>query len=142
MMHKPVTLQEVEYLAHRLARELLAFNEPIPEFATRRAHILEGCLVAPFQSFGGRSLYQSFNVKAAAFFYLMIKDHPFQNGNKRIAMTSLLVLLHKNGMWLKADMKELYNFTMWVAESPASFKTEVVQAAEKFIRTHIVDERV
>jgi death-on-curing family protein len=136
MIHS-VTLKEVEYLAFRLAREVMSFNEPIPDFSTRFPHKLESCLAVPFQTFSGRSLYGTLLSKAGILFYLMIKDHPFQNGNKRIAMTTLLVLLHKNKKWLKADTKEFYNFTMWIASSPASLKTETVKAAEKFLTSHL-----
>ncbi|MBN2408678.1 MAG: hypothetical protein JXE07_02985 [Candidatus Aminicenantes bacterium] len=40
-----------------------------------------------------------------------IKDYPFQNGNKRIAITALPVLLHKNKKWIRADNQELFNLT-------------------------------
>ncbi|OGP56258.1 MAG: hypothetical protein A2Y65_03885 [Deltaproteobacteria bacterium RBG_13_52_11] len=69
----------------------------------------------------------------------MIKNHPFQNGNKRIAMTTVLTFLFDNGKWLKADAQELYNFTVWVAQSPSGFKEQVVAAIQKFIRDHLVD---
>lgn len=98
-----LSVREVEYISFRLARELLSFNEPIPDFSTRFSNVLESCLATPFQSFGGRTLYPSLLTKAAIFFYLMVKNHPFQNGNKRIAMTSLLVLLSKNNRWLQVD---------------------------------------
>jgi death-on-curing family protein len=135
---KIVTLKEVEYIAVRLAQELMLFNEPIPEFATRFPHILESCLAAPFQSFSGKSPYQGLISKASILFYLMIKDHPFQNGNKRIAMTTLFVFLHKNGKWLSADTQELYNFTMWIAQSPPKAKNETVKATENFLKSHLI----
>ena len=68
----------------------------------------------------------------------MIKNHPFQNGNKRIAMTALFVFLYKNKKWLKVDNQELYNFAKWVAESNPKLKEETVKAAEKFIKTYMV----
>ena len=71
-------------------------------------------------------------------FYLMIKNHPFQNGNKRIALTTLLVFLYLNKKWIKADLQEMYNFSVWVAASPPEFKDEVVRAVEKFLKSHIV----
>ena len=86
-----VTVREIEYMAIRLAKELLSFNEPIPDFSTRYPNILESCLAAPFQRFSGKYLYSSLISKASVLFYLMIKNHPFQNGNKRIAMTTLFV---------------------------------------------------
>ena len=90
------TLKEVEHAAFTLAREALSFNGPIPGFSTRYPHILESCLATPFQLFGGKPLYPGLIPKAATLFYLMIKNHPFQNGNKRIAVTTLLIFLLKN----------------------------------------------
>ena len=136
---KVIRISDVEYLAFRLAKEHLAFNEPIPDFTTRFPNVLESCVLTPFQTFSGKALYPTLIAKAAILFYLMIKNHPFQNGNKRIAITTLLTFLHSNGKWLKADTQELYNFTVWVAQSPAQFKEQVVSAIEKFIRGHVVD---
>ncbi|MDP1719176.1 MAG: Fic family protein, partial [bacterium] len=80
---KPLTIAEVEYIAHSLAKELMTWDEPIPDFGTRFPNVLESCLLTPFQRFGGKSAYSSFLKKASMLFYLMIKNHPFQNGNKR-----------------------------------------------------------
>lgn len=134
---RKITVKEVEYIAFRLAQELLSFKEPIPDFSTRFPNILESCLITPFQTFSGRSVYPDFAGKAAVLFYLMVKNHPFQNGNKRIAMTTLFVFLHMNKKWLKADTQELYNFTMWIAQSPSNFKEEAVKAIKKFIQGHM-----
>ena len=133
-----ITVQEVEYLAFRLAKEHLSFNEPIPDFSTRFPGVLDSSLFIPFQRFSGRSLYPSLVFKAGILFYLMIKNHPFQNGNKRIALTTLLVFLHRNGKWFTVDAQSLHNFTVWVAQSPAELKDEVVKGIEKFIKTHLV----
>jgi len=135
---KTITIQEVEYIAFKLAREKFSFDEPIPDFSTRFPNALESCLAVPFQRFSGKSLYPTLVSKAAILFYLLIKNHPFQNGNKRIAMTTLFVFLYRNGKWLKADTQELYNFTVWVAQSPRTVKEETVSATQKFLKTHLV----
>ena len=135
---KTITVKEVEYIAFRLAKHLLSFSEPIPDFSTRFPNILESCLAIPFQSFSGKSLYPGLVSKASVLFYLMIKNHPFQNGNKRIAMTTLFVYLHKNKKWLKVDTQELYNFIVWVASSPPAVKNQVISAIEKFLKGHMV----
>lgn len=135
---KTITMKEVEYTAFRLAKELLAYNEPIPDFSTRFPNILESCLATPFQSFSRKSLYPGLVSKASILFYLLLKNHPFQNGNKRIAMTALLVFLYMNNKWIKADLQELYNFAIWIASSPPQFKNEVVKAIEKFLKSHII----
>ena len=133
---KIITIIEVEETAFRLTKELLALNEPIPNFATRFPNILESCLITPFQIFSRQQLYPSFILKASILFYLMIKNHPFQNGNKRIALTTLLVFLYMNKKWIKVDLQEMFNFSQWVASSPPGFKDEVVKAIEKFLKKH------
>jgi death-on-curing family protein len=136
-----ISCEEVEYIAFRLAQEYMSFDEPIPDFSTRLPHILESCLSTPFQRFSRKALYPSLVAKASILFYLMIKNHPFQNGNKRLAITTLFVFLHKNNKWLVLDPTELYNFTVWVAQSPANLKDQVVAGIEKFIRTYLVNLR-
>ncbi len=136
-MWKRITVKEVERITFDMARELLSFNEPIPEFSTRPPNILESCLAAPFQTFGGKFLYPDFITRTSMLFYLMIKNHPFENGNKRIAMTTLFTFLFANKKWLKVDTQELYNFTVWVAQSPPKFKEEVVKAIAKFLKAYV-----
>jgi death-on-curing protein len=138
-MIKSISLKEIEYLAYKLAKEFMSYNEPIPDFGSRFPNILESCVVLPFQTFESRTLYKGLVDKAAILFYLMVKNHPFQNGNKRIAMTTLFVFLHKNKKWFKVDTKELYNFAVWVAQSNPKLKNETVSAIQKFIKTYIVD---
>lgn len=135
---KTITLKEVEYIAFKLARQRLSFDEPIPDLSTRFPNVLESCLATPFQSFDRKSLYPTFLAKAGILFYLLIKNHPFQNGNKRIAMTALFVFLYKNEKWLEVDTQELYNFTVWVAQSPRTVKDETVKATEKFLKKYLV----
>jgi death-on-curing family protein len=134
-----ITVTQIEHIAFKIAQEKFVFDEPIPGFATRYPNILESCLSTPFQSFGKRDLYPTFIAKASILFYLMIKNHPFQNGNKRIAVTALFYALYRNKKWLKVDTQTLYNFAVWVAESPSNAKEEVVRYTQKFIKKHIVD---
>jgi death-on-curing protein len=136
---KLVTVREVEYIAFRLAQDMLGFDEPIPDFSSRFPNILESCLAVPFQRFSKKALYPTLVSKAGILFYLLIKNHPFQNGNKRIAMTTLLVFLYRNKKWIKVDTQELYNFTVWVAQGPRTVKEETIKATEKFLKTHLVN---
>ena len=138
---KIISLADIEYTTFELARSHLTFSEPIPDFSTRFPNILESCIMTPFQRFGGKDLYPSLIAKAGILFYLMIKNHPFQNGNKRIALTTLLIFLYKNGKWITVDTQELHNFTVWVAQSPSSLKDEVVAAIAKFIKNHLTKIR-
>ncbi len=136
---KLLSVEEVAYIAHTLATQWLEWDEPIPPFETRFPHKLESCLLVPFQTFGRQHPYKSLLKKASILFYLLIKNHPFQNGNKRIAVTTLLVFLYKNKKWLKVDTKEFYNFAIWIASSPPTVKDETVMAIEKFLKKYLTE---
>lgn len=137
-MVKELNVKLVKEMAHLLARETMDWDEPIPPFETRYPGVLESCLATPFQRYDKKNLYWGLAKKAAALFYFLIKDHPFQNGNKRIAVTSLLVFLYLNKKWLKVGNTELYNFAVWIAESPPRLKDEVMKAVEAFIKRYLV----
>jgi death-on-curing family protein len=136
-MIQPLTIEHVDQLAHRLAREIMSWDEPIPDFGTRFPNILESCLSTPFQTFSKRDLYPRLEDKAAMLFYLLIKNHPFENGNKRVAVTSLLVFLHLNGHWLESPPDDLYRMAVWVAESLPVAKEGVCIAISDFIRKNV-----
>lgn len=135
---KELTLEHVQHLAHRLARETMSWDEPIPGFETRFKGRLESCLKTPFQTFGGKDPHPTLADKAALLFYLLIKNHPFQNGNKRIAVTSLFTFLAMNNRWLKITGEELYQTAMWVASGPASKKDAVILGVKEDIRKYLI----
>jgi len=136
---KYLSIEAVEYIAYILAKKLMTWDEPIPDFKTRFPHVLESCLAAPRQTFAKKNLYKGLPEKAAILFYSMIKNHPFQNGNKRIAVTTLLCFLRGNKKWLKISNQELYNFAVWVAESNSKLKDATLQAIKKFIAIYFID---
>jgi death on curing protein len=136
-MVKNISVEQIKYIAYSLAKDTMSWDEPIPEFETRFPNVLESCVAVPFQRFSKKFLYQGLTGKAAILFYLLIKNHPFQNGNKRIAVTALLIFLYLNKKWLRADKTELYNTAVWVAQSPAEAKDEVVPFVDKFIKKRL-----
>jgi len=137
-----ISVDAIQRIAYALARQTMSWNEPIPDFETRFPNVLESCILVPFQTYEHTPLYSGLIGKAAILFYLLIKDHPFQNGNKRIAVTTLLVFLRLNGKWLEADEKDLYRFAVWVAESQPDLKDDVVSAIQTFVRRNMVDRDV
>jgi death-on-curing family protein len=140
MKVEPLTIQDVEYLAHKLAKEHLEFNERIPDFSTRFPNILESCLATPFQTFNRKNLYPTLYKKAAILFYLLIKNHPFQNGNKRIALTSLLIFLFtKNNKWIEAPTEKLYRMAVIIAQSDPEDKEGFLIVIENFIKKYSRD---
>lgn len=136
---KSLSIKDIECIAHNLAKKIMEWNEPIPDFSTRYLGKLESCLKTPFQSFAKKELYSTLEDKAAILFYLMIKNHPFQNGNKRIAVTSLLTFLSLNQKWLNIPPDELYGLALWVAESRPPAKVGTVQAVKDYLKKYIVE---
>src|SRR3989344_4606393 len=132
MQIKLITIEKIKYIAFRLAKDTMSWDEPIPKFDTRFPHALESCIAVPFQRFDKKFLYKGLTGKTSILFYLLIKNHPFQNGNKRIAVTTLLIFLYLNKKWLRSTESELYNLAKWVAESPAEAKDEVVSYIDRF----------
>jgi len=138
-MIKKLSINEVRHIAFETAQQLMSFDEPIPDFETRFPGRLESCLASPFQTFDRKLLYKGLSQKAAVLFYLMIKNHPFENGNKRIAVTTLLCFLMYNRIWLKvSDQNEIYKLAVSVAESKAYLKDQWVEIINKFINKHMV----
>ena len=138
MLIQKLTIEDVENIAHKLATELMEYDEPIPAFETRYRGVLESCIGEPFQTYSRKDLHPTFEDKAAILFYLMIKNHPFENGNKRIAVCALLVFLAINGKWINILNDELYRFAIWVAESMPEMKDGTVLAVKDFLKKNMV----
>src|ERR1700683_1759725 len=85
----------VETLCHALAKEIFdPKNDPISPFAKHNKALLESALSLPQAAFGGKEMYPTLADKAAILWYTLNKNHPFENGNKRISAMALLVFLH------------------------------------------------
>ncbi len=68
------------------ASELLNYPEPLPTPEPRHIQNLIRCIDQPFTTFDGKYLYWNVWHRAAALFYMIIKNHPLENGNKRTAV--------------------------------------------------------
>ena len=68
MRTKIITIAEVELTAFALAKELMTWNEPIPEFGSRFPNVLESCLKVPFQTYARKNLYRRLTGKTAILF--------------------------------------------------------------------------
>jgi len=78
---------------------------------------LESSLETPRQTMFGEDLYPDLVSKAAILFVLVIKNHPFMDGNKRTATLALLEFLERNGHRLESTNDELYQFAIDAATS-------------------------
>ncbi len=139
MKTKRITVAEVEYTAFSLAKTWMNWNEPIPDFGTRFPNVLESCIETPFGRFNKKDLYRGLLGKASILFYLLIKNHPFQNGNKRIAVMSLLYFLSENGKWLEISNVDLYNFAKGVAKSKPESREKVLKLIQSTLKKYLVD---
>lgn len=82
--------------------------------------MLDSALSNPFQSFGGESLYQSIQAKAAQLCYGLVKNHAMIDGNKRLGTHVMLVFLALNGYELEYSQKELSDTILAVAAGEMS----------------------
>lgn len=77
------------------------------------------------QGFGEQDVYPSIEEKAAMLLYLVVKNHAFVDGNKRIAAACFLLFLERNGILFKAtgetiiSNEALASLTLFVAASKA-----------------------
>lgn len=67
-------------------------------FGNERGGALESVIGAIYQSFDGRDLYPTVEEKAANLLYLVVKDHPLSDGNKRTAAALFVTFLSRNGV--------------------------------------------
>ena len=138
MTIRPLTLLEAEYIAHRLAYELMnSSSEPIPEFKTTDMKKLESSLHAPFHTYDGKYFYRTFVDRAAVLFYLITKNHCFSNGNKRMAVTLTSVFCFVNKRWIKIAPDNLYRLACSVAESDPRDKDQVVRVIAGVFRKSV-----
>jgi len=134
-----LTIDDFEFLCFDFTREYLTFDEPIPDYSTRNNSLLESALGTPSQTFGGKLLYPTLIKQAVILFYSLIKNHPFQNGNKRIAVMSMLTFLALNRKWFSATPEKLYRIACLVAESKPKDKDIIIGELEKAFRKQIID---
>jgi death-on-curing protein len=137
-MKNRITKQELEYVAKLFSdymREEQKENNSAYE--VRDTGKLESSIVQPFQKVGGEDLYPTLISKAAMLYYFCIKNHPFEDGNKRMGIFALIIYLAKNGYWLDATNEDLFNLTVRTAASGMNEKDEVVSEIESFVEENI-----
>ncbi|QAY73513.1 Fic/DOC family protein [Agromyces protaetiae] len=66
-------------------------------FGGERGGALRGVVATIYQGFGGVELYSTVQEKAANLLYLVVKDHPLSDGNKRSAAALFVHFLARNG---------------------------------------------
>lgn len=74
----------------------------------RDERMLDSALEQPKMTYGGKYLHHTIIKMAAAYGYHLCKNHPFVDGNKRIALVAMDVFLQRNGYEIIASEKETY----------------------------------
>lgn len=87
--------------------------------------LLESAVAMPQSSYDGTELHIGLPEKAAAYHYHLCSNHPFIDGNKRIAVAAAEVFLLMNGYELIASDHEILNLTLDVANGQLT-KAQVV----------------
>ncbi len=82
--------------------------------------LLSSALGAVSATFGGQFLHQSLFEMAAAYLFHLAQNHPFIDGNKRVALASALTFLWMNELEIEADQDELIELVLSVAEGRAT----------------------
>ena len=91
----------------------------------------KSALGAIYQTFGGKDLYPSVEEKAANLLYLVVKNHAFTDGNKRIAAALFVWFLDRNKILYKKDGSKriadnaLVAITLMIAESQPKEKNVI-----------------
>lgn len=84
--------------------------------------LLESAVLRPQATFGGKDLYPTLIIKAAALVHSLLLNHVFADGNKRTATISMVEFLILNDKKFKATNKEIVDFALWVENKKPSIE--------------------
>jgi death on curing protein len=82
---------------------------------------LEASLARPYATFDQKELYLTSIDKAAAVFESVIINHPFVDGNKRIAYVLMRILLMADKLDIVASQNEKYTFVIGASKGEIRF---------------------
>lgn len=85
----------------------------------KNINLLEACLSSGFAGFGDFELYKTTLEKIAKITFSIIRNHPFNDGNKRTGIATMEFLLNLNNKELIISDDELYNITMDISTGKA-----------------------
>jgi death-on-curing protein len=82
--------------------------------------LLESAVAMPAAQFGGSFLHEGLSRMAAAYLFHLCKNHPFVDGNKRVALAAAELFLSLNGHSIDANNDEVVDLTLNVADGSLS----------------------
>lgn len=107
---KFLRLEDVLYL-HKIQIEKFGGSHGL-----RNIGLLQSALAMPEASFGGTYLHATLHEMAAAYFYHLVMNHPFVDGNKRIGALAADVFMDIKGLNLAVDETEFERLTLDTAQ--------------------------
>ena len=105
----------VKSIISNIGKDLKSKKEASEFFGKENGDKLIGIMGALYQTFDKKELYFSIEEKAAHLLYFVIKDHPFIDGNKRIASFLFVYFLDKNNYLYKESGEKKINDNALVA---------------------------
>lgn len=135
----PLSLEDARDGIAALKRELVAKGEASELFGQLRGEGLASALATIEQGFGDELFYPNVASRAAHLLYLVIKNHPFADGNKRIGSFLFLWYLRLNQPLLARPVERLINdntlvaLALLVAESQPAQKSLMIRLIEHFV---------
>lgn len=135
-----IQLDEALSAIEELKKVLIAKSEATPLFGNRKDDSFAGVLGNIVQSFDGEYLYPSIEEQAANLLYIVIKNHPFTDGNKRIGAFLFIWFLERNKHNLKRSGETKINdnaltaLALLVAQSDPRQKDIMIQLIVNLIR--------
>ncbi|HMV27431.1 MAG TPA: type II toxin-antitoxin system death-on-curing family toxin [bacterium] len=89
-------------------------------FGLRDPGLLESALAQPRRSVGGKLIHKTIFDKAAAYGFHLCKNHPFVDGNKRVAFIIMYIFMANNNWIINASEESAYSMMMELAEGKLS----------------------
>ncbi len=130
--------QQIEYQECLNIINKLKFNESSNLFALERNEGLKAIIGSIYQSFDGKALYNTIEEKAANFLYLIIKNHVFIDGNKRIGATLYIYFLEFYQILYRDNIQVIDNntlaaLTLLIAQSNPKEKDILIDLIMNFL---------
>ena len=95
-------------------------------YGIRDEKLLDSALEQPKATYGGNYLHDTLMKMAAAYGYHLCNNHPFVDGNKRIALIAMDVFLQRNGFEIVATEKEAYQIMILLSSGRLSKNNLVI----------------
>ena len=133
--------RKIEYSECVKIINTLRFKEESQLFAIERDKGLESIIGNIYQSFAGQDVYKGIEEKSANFLYLIVKNHVFTDGNKRIAATLFIYFLNFYGILYKDEKQVIDNntltaLTLLIAESNPKEKEVIIDLVMNFLNNN------